>query len=87
MLGPPAAAAAATAAAAAAAAASAAAAADGADGIPAYSCPQGHGACARKTSRTNANPNRDFYKCNRCGHFTWAVLTLILTLTLTLTLS
>ena len=66
VLGPPAVAAAA------AAAAASAAAADGAGGAPAYPCPQGHGACQRKTSRTTANPNRDFYKCGTCGHFTWA---------------
>jgi len=37
----------------------------------AYKCPQGH-ACDMKTSRTSANPDRQFYKCVTCGHFLWA---------------
>ena len=47
-------------------------AAAGAGGAPGYPCPQGHGACQQLTSRTAANPNRNFYKCGTCGHFTWA---------------
>lgn len=43
-----------------------------ASGAPGYPCPQGHGACQQLTSRTAANPNRNFYKCGTCGHFTWA---------------
>lgn len=43
-----------------------------AGGAGGYPCPQGHGACQQKTSRTAANPNRNFYKCGTCGHFTWA---------------
>ena len=52
---------------------SAGVAAAGARGAPAgFPCPQGHGACQQLTSRTAANPNRDFYKCGTCGHFMWA---------------
>ena len=47
-------------------------AAAGAGSAPGYPCPQGHGACQQLTSRTAANPNRNFYKCGTCGHFTWA---------------
>ena len=43
-----------------------------AGGAGGYPCPQGHGVCQQKTSRTAANPNRNFYKCGTCGHFTWA---------------
>ena len=43
-----------------------------AGGAGGYPCPQGHGICQQKTSRTAANPNRNFYKCGTCGHFTWA---------------
>lgn len=38
---------------------------------PAYLCPRCGASKKVLTSRTQANPNRQFLKCEKCGHFEW----------------
>ena len=41
---------------------------------PVELCPNGHGACDLRTSATERNPGRTFYRCGAptCTHFRWA---------------